>query len=81
MKSIFLKIFLIILLMQIQFANAQQRKYRAWWNEQYLNKPYESPNNKKLPLIKVAGNRFVNEKGDTILLRGLSISDPDKIEN
>lgn len=81
MKSIFLKIFLIILLIQIQFANAQQPKYHAWWNEQYLNKPYESPNNKKLPLIKVKGNRFVNEKGDTILFRGLSISDPDKIEN
>lgn len=81
MKSIFLKIFLIILLIQIQFANAQQPKYHAWWNEQYLNKPYESPNNKKLPLIKVKGNRFVSEKGDTILFRGLSISDPDKIEN
>lgn len=81
MKKNFLKAIIIILLTQIEFANAQQPKYHAWWNDQYLNKPYESPYNKKLPLIKVKGNRFVNENGDTILLRGLSISDPDKIEN
>jgi len=39
-----------------------------------------SYNIKKLPLISVKGNRFVNSKGDTILFRGLAISDPDKIE-
>lgn len=81
MKKMILKILILLLLLKIQFANAQQPKYRAWWNEQYLNKQYESPDNKKLPLIKVKGNKFVTEKGDTILFRGLSISDPDKIEN
>lgn len=80
MKMNYLKFFLIIIFLQIQFTNAQQVKYHAWWNDQYL-KPYESPNSKKLPLIKVSGNRFVTEKGDTILFRGLSISDPDKIEH
>ncbi|MCX7798089.1 MAG: glycoside hydrolase family 5 protein [Melioribacter sp.] len=81
MKNFLLKILLTIFVLQIHFANAQQPKYHAWWNDTYLNKIYESPSNKKLPLIKVKGNRFVNEKGDTILFRGLSISDPDKIEN
>lgn len=33
-----------------------------------------------LPLVKVAGNRFVDARGDTILFRGLSIADPDKLE-
>jgi len=31
-------------------------------------------------LVHVYKNKFVNEKGDTILFRGLSISDPDKIQ-
>jgi aryl-phospho-beta-D-glucosidase BglC (GH1 family) len=39
-----------------------------------------SYNIKKMPLISVKGNIFVNSKGDTILFRGVSISDPDKIE-
>jgi len=38
-------------------------------------------NIKKLPLISVKGNSFVNPDGDTILFRGVSISDPDKVEN
>ena len=35
---------------------------------------------KKLPLISVKGNKFVDPKGNVILFRGLSISDPDKLE-
>ena len=46
-----------------------------------LSRPLNSPNAKKLPLIKVKGNRFVNEHGDTVLFRGLAIADPDKGEN
>ncbi len=33
-----------------------------------------------LPLIRVEGNRLVSSKGDTILFRGLSIADPDKLK-
>jgi hypothetical protein len=33
-----------------------------------------------LTWIKVRGNRFVNERGDTVMFHGLSIADPDKIE-
>ena len=43
-------------------------------------KPVHHPDAKKLPLIKVKGSKFVNERGDTILFRGVAIADPDKIE-
>lgn len=36
--------------------------------------------NKALPMIKVEGNHFVNEIGDTVIFRGVSFSDPDKLE-
>jgi len=56
-------------------------KYHAWWNEGFPLQPKKNPKAKSLPLIHVYKNKFVNEKGDTILFRGLSISDPDKIEH
>lgn len=31
--------------------------------------------------IKVKGNKFVNDKGDTLVFRGLNSSDPDKLTN
>jgi hypothetical protein len=34
----------------------------------------------KLPFISVKGNSFVNESGDTVIFRGVSVSDPDKLE-
>ncbi len=68
-----------------QLAMAQKpiakKVYRAWWNEVHPGKALNSPNSKKLPLISVQGNKFVNSKGNTVLFRGLNISDPDKIEN
>jgi len=33
-----------------------------------------------MPLISVKGNKFVDPSGKTVLFRGLSISDPDKLE-
>lgn len=59
---------------------ATAKKYHEWWNDPYPRRP-ENPLAKKLPLIQVKGNVFVNSSGDTVLFRGLSISDPDKIEN
>lgn len=53
--------------------------YHQWWNDQNVGPPLNSPNAKKLPLIQVKGNKFVNAKGETIMFRGLSISDPDKL--
>ena len=43
-------------------------------------RPRENPDARKLPLIRVEGNKFVDSQGETILFRGISISDPDKIE-
>ena len=31
--------------------------------------------------IQVKGNKFINEKGDTLVFRGLNTSDPDKLTN
>ena len=33
-----------------------------------------------MPLISVRGNKFVDPQGNTVLFRGLAISDPDKLE-
>jgi endoglucanase len=72
-----------ILVLVISFTvNAQDtaRKYHAWWNEAFpLAK--KNPKDKTLPLIHVYKNKFVNAKGDTLIFRGLSISDPDKVEH
>lgn len=35
---------------------------------------------KKMSYVRVQGSHFINEQGDTLLFKGLSISDPDKIE-
>jgi len=65
-------------------ANAQHKqneiKLFDWSSSQYPHKPAENSNAKKLPLIKVAGNKFVNGLGDTVLFRGTAIADPDKLD-
>jgi endoglucanase len=58
--------------------SAQEAK--PWFQNGSRQFPKPNPKAKLLPRIKVKGNKFVNPKGDTILFRGLSISDPDKIE-
>jgi endoglucanase len=76
---------LVIIVLSSCFAllgNAQQgdkKPDREWWNDNQWKMPVENPKAKMLPLIMVKGNKFVNSKGDTILFRGLSISDPDKL--
>ncbi|HVN05283.1 MAG TPA: cellulase family glycosylhydrolase [Bryobacteraceae bacterium] len=50
-----------------------------WWNEPPAgSRPY-TVNAKKMPLISVSGNKFFDPQGKTILFRGLSIADPDKL--
>src|SRR5688572_13834399 len=34
-----------------------------------------------LQRVSVKGNKFINEKGDTLIFRGLNSSDPDKLAN
>jgi len=55
-------------------------RYYDWSKGPSLEKAVDNPNAKKPPLIRVAGNRFVNALGDTILFRGCAIADPDKLE-
>ena len=64
-----------------QAQDSTKKTYRAWWNEAYPPPPAKNPKAKVLPLIHVYKNRFVNAKGDTLLFRGLSISDPDKLDH
>ncbi|MBI5464074.1 MAG: cellulase family glycosylhydrolase, partial [Ignavibacteriales bacterium] len=84
-KTIPLFLTLAILVGCLQTVKAQQesktKKYHDWWNDQNIGEPFNSPNAKKLSLIKVARNKFVDARGDTMLFRGLAISDPDKIEH
>ena len=52
----------------------------TWWRDRAPGqRPYTTAN-KKLPLISVKGNQFVDPNGSAVLFRGLSISDPDKLE-
>ncbi len=50
-----------------------------WWRDGHWQKPEPNPKATLLPMISVRGNKFVNPAGETVLFRGLSIADPDKI--
>jgi hypothetical protein len=61
---------------------AQEKpKLNSWWHGAYMTRPLNSPDGKKLPLISVRGNRFVDPSGAPLLFRGVNIADPDKIES
>ena len=61
-------------------APAGDAQQRGWWNESGPGTRVYSADAKKLPLISVRRNKFVDPDGNVILFRGLSISDPDKLE-
>jgi len=52
-----------------------------WWQQSdgSWRRPVVNPKAQSLPAISVQGNRFVNPAGETVLFRGLSIADPDKL--
>ena len=60
-------------------TNAPKRLH-AWWHDAAPGLRAYSVNNKQMPLISVKGNKFVDPDGNTVLFRGLDISDPDKLE-
>lgn len=62
-------------------ATAVGQQLSPWWRERAPGAQRYTGNAKKLPLISVVGNKFVDPQGNTVLFRGLSISDPDKIES
>lgn len=73
----FLFIFLLAAF-SVQTLTAQDAK--PWFQDGSRRRPIQNPKAKVLPLIKVKGNKFVNPEGETILFKGLAISDPDKLE-
>ena len=60
-------------------TNAQKRTH-VWWRDSTPGQRPYNTDNKRLPLISVKGNKFVDPSGNTVLFRGLSLSDPDKLE-
>lgn len=59
---------------------ADATQARPWWDEGRPRRPRNNVEAKKLPLIRVQGNKFVDPQGKTVIFRGVSIADPDKIE-
>jgi aryl-phospho-beta-D-glucosidase BglC (GH1 family) len=51
-----------------------------WWRDQAPGGRGYRTNAKKMPLISVQGNHFVDPEGKTVIFRGLAISDPDKLQ-
>ena len=57
-----------------------EKRAHQWWNDRPVGgRPYTA-NARKMASISVKGNKFVDPQGKTVLFRGLSISDPDKLE-
>ncbi len=56
-----------------------EKSTHPWWRGRPVgSRPYTA-NAGKMPLIAVKGNKFVDPQGKTVLFRGVSISDPDKL--
>jgi endoglucanase len=64
--------------MQAQGKTGPQKLYK-WGENRIRERPLNSPLSKRLPLITVQGNKFVNDRGDTLVFQGVSVADPDKI--
>ncbi|MES1196487.1 MAG: hypothetical protein ABUL58_06035 [Steroidobacter sp.] len=72
---------IILLVFACEISGAQTAATRSdWWHEAWTA-PKPNPKAKVLPLISVQGNHFVTAGGETILFRGVSIADPDKLVN
>jgi hypothetical protein len=66
-----------------QTAPAQatpEKRTHQWWNDRPVGGRGYTVNAKKMPLISVRGNKFVDPQGNPVMFRGLAISDPDKLE-
>jgi len=78
-----LMIVLTVLFVVPKLYAEQKKEIKAgayWWNQPFPKRPAENPDAKKLPLISVKENEFINPDGKKIIFRGLAISDPDKLE-
>lgn len=61
-------------------AQTAVKRNHQWWNDRPAGERPYTTNARKLALISVKGNRFIDAQGKTVLFRGLSIADPDKLE-
>jgi endoglucanase len=77
-KKRLLSVMLLVLAVFLSDLSAQDA--RPWYQDAPRRMPVPNSKAKVLPLIKVQGNKLITNDGKTILFRGLSISDPDKIE-
>jgi hypothetical protein len=59
----------------------QTNSYRQWWHDRPYGRPFTSSQLASVPRIRVQGNKFVDPAGKTVLFRGVSIADPDKLEH
>src|SRR5271169_5610112 len=64
------------------FAQAPPAEKRAhrWWTDRPPGMRAYAADARKMPLISVKGNKFVDPQGNTVLFRGVAIADPDKLE-
>ncbi|MDC8773432.1 glycoside hydrolase family 5 protein [Roseateles albus] len=54
----------------------------GWWNSTEDLPSFDlGASARQLPLVKVQGNKFVNEQGAVVVFRGVNMSDPDKLES
>ncbi len=62
-------------------AGAQQAKAAPgeWWNQPYPKAFDLSTLTKPQSFVRVEGKLFVNEQDETVVFRGVNISDPDKL--
>jgi len=73
-----LSVLLLIVFCSTRFCYAQDT--RPWYDGEPRQHHEPNPKAKILPVIKVQGNMFVDPQGNSVLFRGIAISDPDKIE-
>lgn len=71
---------LILLTVTFYSSDLLSQQVRPWYQDLPWSPPKTNPKAKILPLIRVEKNKFINSRGEVILIRGVAISDPDKIE-
>ncbi|MDX1644716.1 MAG: glycoside hydrolase family 5 protein [Thermoanaerobaculia bacterium] len=81
MKRAVAGIFVLVLLSAIALAEEPPTEADGgWWKIPYPQ-PFDVSNLAEQPSeVRVEGNRFVDARGDTVVFRGVSIADPDKVE-
>jgi hypothetical protein len=55
--------------------------YHEWWKEPSGARMRPPVGGKKMPLIRVQANRFVDPDGKAVLFRGVAVGDPDMLDH